>query len=227
IKKMQELGFMGMMLAKNDDLEAWRPFAPGMALGAISMGLISINQLLQNQFGLDRAGFRAFILSPVPRYQILIGKNLTLAPFGIGIGLISLCGLQWFMPADLTHFLGGILQIFSAFLLLCLLGNMLSIYAPIRMREIGTKAVKPKFTTFILQFFTLIFVPLTLSPLLLPWGAEFLLQNKAWAASLPLYLLFHILMLFGSYLLYRGFIRVQGVILQEREQDILDILTRD
>ncbi|PCJ52074.1 MAG: hypothetical protein COA70_12935 [Planctomycetota bacterium] len=216
-------GFMGMMMAKNDDLESLRFWAPAVNLGAISVGLISINQLLQNQFGLDRAGFRAFLLSPVPRFQILVGKNLTVAPFGIGIGFFAMLGLQWFLPSDVEHFLGAMVQVFSAFLLLCLLGNLMSIYAPVRMRELGTKAVKPKFATFILQFLTLIFVPLTLSPLLLPWVLEFMFGGGA----VPVFLLMHLLMFAAIALLYRWLVRQQGELLQSREQEILDVLTRD
>ena len=231
--KMMMLGpiimfaFMGMMLAKKEDTESYAALFPAMSLGAISMGMISVNQLLQNQFGLDRAGFRAFVLSPVPRARILIAKNLTLAPFGLGIGILALCGFQFFAPADANHFFGAFLQVFSAFMLLCLLGNTLSIYAPIRMREMGTKAVKPKFSTFVLQFLTLVFVPLTLAPLLLPWGVEYLLQRMGWASGLPVYLLLHGFMLCIVFLLYRWFIRQQGEILQGREQEILDVLTRD
>lgn len=216
-------GLMGLMMAKNESLEDYSFWAPGMSLGAISVGLISINQLLQNQFGLDRMGFRAFLLSPVPRYKILLGKNLTLAPFAIGISWVALLGLHWFVRLDATHLLGALLQTFSAYLLLCLLGNMLSIYAPIRMREMGTKAVKPKFSTFVLQFLTILFVPLTLSPLLLPWGVEFMFGGGA----LPLYLIMQAIMLLLVTLLYRWFLRLQGEILQNREQGILDILTRD
>lgn len=231
--KMMMLGpiimfaFMGMMLAKKDNADEMMYWFPGMSLGAISMGMISVNQLLQNQFGLDRAGFRAFVLSPVSRDRILLAKNLTLAPFGIGIGTLALCGLQYFAPADANHFFGALLQVFSAFLLLCLLGNLLSIYAPIRMREISTKAVKPKFSTFVLQFLTLVFVPLTLSPLLLPWGVEFLLSRMDMDSGIPIFLLMHGFMLGLVILLYRWYIRQQGELLHHREQEILDVLTRD
>ena len=45
-----------------------------------------MQQILQNQFGMDRDGFRALVLSPIPRHQILFGKNLATAPFALGIG---------------------------------------------------------------------------------------------------------------------------------------------
>jgi hypothetical protein len=47
-------------------------------------------QLLGNQFGLDRTGFRMLVLSPMPRWQILLGKNLALLPFLAGLASICL-----------------------------------------------------------------------------------------------------------------------------------------
>ena len=104
-------GFMAMGLVKSDNLENYRIWMPIMSLGAASMGMMSVSQVIQNLFGLDRAGFRAYVLSPVPRKQILIGKNLASAPFGMGIGFIALCGLQFFIPVDANHFFGGFFHI--------------------------------------------------------------------------------------------------------------------
>ena len=69
------LGLFAMLLSGSSNLARLQVFAPMMSLGAISLGLFSILQLIQNQFGLDRDGFRGYVLSPVPRHEILAAKN--------------------------------------------------------------------------------------------------------------------------------------------------------
>ena len=42
--------------------------------------LFGVVQLMANQFGFDRDGFRVFVLSAARRRDILLGKNLSFAP---------------------------------------------------------------------------------------------------------------------------------------------------
>ena len=100
------LGFFVVMLSGNP-LATDSAFGPLIVLGGTTMGLVSIAQLIQNQFGMDRAGFRAYVLSPVPRDRILLGKNLATAPLGLGIGLVALVGLEFFLVLDVSHFVGA------------------------------------------------------------------------------------------------------------------------
>jgi hypothetical protein len=207
-------------------------FAPSVSLGATMLGLLSILQLIQNQFGLDRAGFRAFVLSPVPRAELLLGKNLATAPLGLGIGLVALVASQFLFPADLAHFVGACLQLGSAYLLLCLVGNFVSILGPMRLREGSMKAMNASFATIAWQVFSMFAIPLVLSPLAIPAAIDFLLSGSwlgtpAWIRAFPLFPLLHALELVAVVLLYRWLLRRQGDLLQEREQHILDVLTRD
>ena len=55
-----------IMLNSMKEKVDFEPFGSLMVLGAILLGMFSLVQLMQNQFGLDRAGFRAYVLSPVP-----------------------------------------------------------------------------------------------------------------------------------------------------------------
>lgn len=217
----------GIMLAKNPALDSMKNFAPLLSLGATAMGLLSISQLLQNQFGLDRRGFRAYVLSPVPRHLILIGKNLGTAPLGLGIGLLALVGLQFFVPLDVSHFLGACLQLLSAYMLLCLVGNTFSILAPLRLKEHGVKAANVKMKTIVQQVFSVFLIPIVLSPLLIPYGVEFLVSGESWARGVPVYLILHGLELIVVFLLYSWLIRRQGELFQSDEQQILETLTRE
>jgi len=221
------LGLFGLLLVQNPDRDGLAPFAPMLGLGAIAMGLLSIVQLIQNQFGTDRHGFRAFVLSPAPRHRILLGKNLSTAPLGIGTGLVALAGLQVLVPADGWHLLGAFVQAFSGYLLVCMIGNTTSILAPVRLKDHGLKAANASLKTVLLQLFSLLLVPLALAPLLVPTALEFLLRGEPWARALPLHPLLNALGLLGLVPLYGWLLRRQGELLQDREQHVLDVLTRE
>src|SRR5262249_11884274 len=45
-----------------------------MAIGGMTIVLLSMVQLVGNAFGYDRAGFRVFVLGPAPRRDVLLGK---------------------------------------------------------------------------------------------------------------------------------------------------------
>jgi hypothetical protein len=221
------LGLFGFMLATSPARARMQPFAPLMSLGAVALSLLSIMQLIQNQFGLDRAGFRAFVLSPVPRAQILLGKNLAIAPLGLGLGLIALAVLQLMVPLDAVHLVGAGLQLCSAYLLMCMAGNLVSILGPVRLKENTMKADNARLRTILWQIVLVFLIPLLLSPLAIPYGAELLLRGRGWADALPLYLVLQAAGLLAIALAYRWMLRRQGELLQDREQHILDVLARD
>jgi len=220
------LGLFAFMLARNSNLDDATAFAPGMSLAAVVMGMISIQQLLQNQFGLDRAGFRAYLLSPVPRRHILLGKNLALAPISFVISLTALILLEFFVVLDVQHFFGACIQLVSAFLILSMVGNQISIMGPIQLKEVGMQAANAKLKIVLLQLLSILLVPLSLSPLLIPWWIEVLCRDFAWASWVPIYILLHALALVLIFQLFRHVVRRQGALLQSREQSILEILTR-
>ncbi len=111
------LGLYGYLLRGKTPSGSFSSSPSLLSLGAITMGMISVIQILNNQFGLDREGFRAHLLSPTPRSEILMGKNLAIAPIGLGIGLAALILLQVLMPMDASHFAGACFQLCSAYLL--------------------------------------------------------------------------------------------------------------
>jgi ABC-2 type transport system permease protein len=221
------IGLFSFMLIKNPNLGLMEAYLPAMSLGPIAMSLFSLQQLFQNQFGLDRDGFRAYLLSPVPRDRILLGKNLALAPLALVIGAIALLIMQFVVGLSLQHFLGAFLQLGSAFLILSMIGNQISLLGPMRLKGVGMKASGAKLRTILLQILTFFLVPLSLAPLLLPWLAEFLLGGSSWLSWLPIFLLGHAVAFGLLLVIYRWVLGAQGALLQSREPKILDTLTRD
>ena len=220
------LAFFAMFLARGSSRELLQSLGPGASLMAIAIGLFSVTQVIQNQFGLDRKGFRALVLSPIPRHEILIGKNLAVAPLALGAGLLGLITLQIFQPFRPLLFVGACLQLVSGFLIVCMTGNLISILGPMRLQEHGLKAANTKSKAFFWQFASMILIPIALSPLALPALAEWVAARLGWARSIPWFALLHALGLVAAFLLYRWMVRRQGEMLQQREQTILDTLTR-
>ncbi len=113
-------------------------YATGIAL----LPFFCVLQILNNHFGFDRSGFRTLVLSPAPRWQILLGKNLALLPLVLGLGLIcvALAGLVRHIPAVIL--LAALVQLLAAFLLLSLYGSFVSILMPMRVASGSLKPTK-------------------------------------------------------------------------------------
>ena len=134
-------------------------WSPSAAMVFVLLGMV---QLMGNQFGFDRDGFRVFVLSAASRRDILLGKNLAFAPVVLGMAAILLAIVQVVCPMRLDHFLAMLPQFVSMFLLFCICTNLLSIYAPLHIAAGSLKPSNPKLTTVLLQLvmFMLLF-PLT------------------------------------------------------------------
>ncbi|MHC4518709.1 MAG: hypothetical protein ACYTAS_08995, partial [Planctomycetota bacterium] len=105
---------------------------PFFATGAVVFTFFGLVQLMFNQFGLDRGGFRTLVLLPVARRQILLGKNLAFLPVALAIGLALLTLVKFSLSVSLVVLLAGLLQLLAAFFLLSMAGNLASVLVPHR-----------------------------------------------------------------------------------------------
>jgi ABC-2 type transport system permease protein len=199
-------------------------YATGIAL----LPLFGVLQILGNQFGFDRSGFRTLVLSPAPRWQILLGKNLAVLPLVLVFGLIcvALAGLVRHVPALLL--LAALIQLLSAFLLLSLHGSFVSIVMPMR---IAAGSLKPTKVTMARTFLGLLFfllLAVVLSPIALPPLLALVCagENSGARAALEM-LLFSVAELALLALLYPFALRRLGRLLQRREKDILAAVTKE
>jgi ABC-2 type transport system permease protein len=177
-----------------------------------------------NQFGYDRSGFRAFVLSPAQRRDVLMGKNLSLFPFAFAT-MSSVVGLsQWFNPMRFDHFVALLFQLVSIYLLFCLAGNLLSIVGPLALKPgSGMPAPHQGLRSFYpLAFMPVVFLPLGLTQI--PLGIEALLSAMNWFVWFPAYLVFSVVQAVVAVWLYRRVLDWEGGLLQRREQQILDIV---
>jgi hypothetical protein len=199
---------------------------PLMASGGVAMMLLTMVQLAGNQFGFDRSGFRSLVLAPAERKDILLGKNLAVAPLALGLGGLVILAMQILSPMRPDHFAASLLQMVSMYGVFCIVTNFLSILAPTPVASGSLKPVKPKGITILLQFAFMFVFPIALAPTMIPLGIEFLLQwTGSAAAGLPAYLVLSVVELVAVGLLYPAVLRSQGRLLQSREQRILEVVT--
>ncbi len=216
--------FGSMVFRVHQDLpELIRPL---IAIGGMGFVLLGVLQLMSNQFGFDRDGFRVFVLSAASRRDILLGKNLTFVPVVMGMAAILLVAVQVLCPMRLDHLVAMVPQYLSMFLLFCILANFSSIYAPFFIAAGTLKPSNPKMSTILLQMVMFLFLlPLTQGPTLLPLGAEALLRFAGWPEVLPIYLVLSLVECAVVVLIYWLILRWQGSLFQAREQQILESVT--
>jgi len=214
--------FGGMFFRRVPPPELIRPL---MASGGFTFIFFMTLGMVGNQFSFDRSGFRTYVLSPAPRRDILLGKNLAMAPFVITFMTMTALLIQFQYPMRADHFIAVLLQMLPMYLVFCLVGNLLSIIAPMPVAAGSMKPVKPKATTLLIHMAFIFLFPLVLSPTLLPLGLEALLSLSGSAPWLPAYLIFVIAECALMAWLYPRILSSEGDLLERRERQILEIVT--
>jgi phosphate starvation-inducible membrane PsiE len=199
---------------------------PLMASAVLAMILFGMGQLAGNQFSFDRSGFRNFVLAAAPRREILLGKNLALAPLILGLALVAVIFLQVYFPMRLDYFVAALCQMVTMFLLFCLFSNFVSILNPTPIRAGSLKpAVKPSGKTILFGLLTVALFPFALAPSMVPLGLEIGLHWLGWFPGVPISLLFSVGEVLAVGYLYSWVLDRQGELLQSRELRILDVVS--
>jgi hypothetical protein len=202
--------------------EAAKPFA---ATAAVVFSVFMLGQFFANQFGFDRDGFRALILSPVDRRLILLGKNLACLPVGMGFGLLLLLAISARLSLSPLVFMAALLQLAAVLLLAGLAGNLLSILVPYRIQPGSMKPTKMPGLTMVVIILCQIFFPIAIAPAFLPPLAGFLWQQAGWPDAVPVNLILSFALAGLMALAYWQALAPLGRLLQRRETRILAIVT--
>ncbi len=198
---------------------------PIIALGAIVMTMVGLLQILQNVFGFDRDGFRVFVLTPAPRRDVLIGKNLSIAPLALAMCGLILLAVQIMLPLRFTHFLATLVQAVMIYFIFCMVGNLISILSPVAMKPGTFAPAKPTLKAVLIQLASMMLFPLALLPTLVPLGLDLLLDHFGWRGVVPIYLILSVLELVIGIWIYKRVVSAQGRLLLRREKQILDAVT--
>lgn len=203
--------------------EAARPW---FGIGALAMSLFGMVQLMLNMFGLDRQGFRAYVLMPAPRRDILLGKNLGIFPIAGTLSGLLIVFMGIAVGMQLSHVVANLLQIVVAFFLYSTVSNFTSIIAPIGIAIGSMRPVSMKFSVVASQFVAMLLVPVAVIPAALALGVELLAHAFGGTQGIPMYLLLTLLQLPLALWFYHAMLSVQGRHLQDREQAILEVISK-
>jgi hypothetical protein len=198
---------------------------PLVAYGAMAMTLFSMSQFFANQFGFDRDGFKVFVMTAAPRREILLGKNLALAPIAFGLGMTVIVGLQFFYPLQFGHLLAIPLSFVTMFLLFCMIMNWASIVAPLRISPGSMKPTGMKLVPFLVNLSMIVLVPLCLAPTLIPLASGIALEYYGWNHGHWYCFFFATIEVSIIVLLYSFVISAQGQLLHNRELKIMNSVT--
>jgi len=215
-----------MLLSRNSNAPSERalPFIATSTAVFVQFGML---QLLFNQFGFDRDGFRVLVLLPVSRRNILLGKNLAFLPITLGLGLLLLAALKIVLPVSWLTMLATGLQLWAASLLVCLAGNIASVLAPYRIAAGSLKPTKTSAkTTVLILLFHLLF-PILMLPMFVPPGVELACGLFGWLPPAPLNLLCSLLLVAVVACLYWFSLGQTGRLLERREKEVLRAVTQE
>jgi ABC-2 type transport system permease protein len=204
--------------------ETFRVF---IATGSIAITFFGLLQVLFNQFGYDREGFRALVLLPASRRYVLFAKNLAFAPIVGVLGLVLLVLVTVLAHLPPLVVLAAALQLVAMFLLLSIAANFFSILVPYRIASGSMKAAKPPAKTVLLILLTQLLFPVLALPIFVPPLLGLLSEALGWLSLSVVDALLSSLLLAVAVLLYRLSLHSLGQFLERREQGILLIVSHD
>ncbi len=212
-------------------LQTWRlpdidELKSAIIVGFTAASLFITSGMLGNCFAFDRSGFRAFVLSPLRRERILLGRNLATIPFLLLQTILLAVAVGVYFGMAIDKLAASILLSASILPLYCLLTNMMSILTPF---PLAAGSIQPKqfdlvpvLCSVLLSMLMPAITLLALLPLGIEWGIELWMPR---ISAIPIAFLLSIAWVFASIALYRWLLPWEGRLLAEREKELLRIVT--
>lgn len=198
-----------------------------VATAAAVLAAFSFAPTMANAFGLDRNGFRALVLLPTRRDQVLLGKNLAYFPFIFVTAALMLVVAALVLELSLPSLLTGLVQVPTAFMLFSLVCNMTAMLAPYRFSPGTLQAKKPKPIVIVANLVVFLTMPLAALPLSVPVLMQVLFSYAGWPGASVVALPVAVVVAGLIGLVYWAVLPIQGQLLQRREQAILKEVTED
>jgi len=212
-------------------LQAWKippvdELKAGLVVVASAFTMLMAAGLISNQFGFDRTGFRAFVLSPIRRDRILLARNIAIAPFLLIQSTLLAIAVSVYFGFSFDKLFCSVILTAAMLPTFCLLMNLMSILTPFAL---AAGSIQPQQFNFIplmtnmgLSMFLPVIVGFTLMPLGLEWLMDQAVSSTRW---FPFALLLSVPWVGFSFWLYALVIPWQGKLLARREQEILRVVT--
>jgi len=221
---------MVLLLSRHDrpTTASGQELKPFMATGAVAAAVVfGAWGLLINQFGFDRDGFRSYVLLPVERHLILLGKNLAALPFCFGFNLLFLAVATGIFRLPPGAVVAACFQIAAIIAVFMTLGNLTSILVPYRFAPGSLKPTKMETIPRIVLIVAAVFGPLFAAPIFVPPALGMLCSRMEWLPGVPVNLIASVALAGVCVLTYALVLRPLGRLLQRRERDILSAVTTE
>ena len=193
--------------------------------GLITVALLGFPAFLFSTFSYDRDGLRAYILSPIPREDILFGKNLAIGIATVAMGWLTMIVAQCFFPTGPLWFLGSLISLPASYLLLCIAGNAVSIFYAVGLKRGSMTPVNAQVIPIVALYLGVLFGPiLALLPTMAAFSIALLLEPTTGFSMGFLYVFLSILSLCLSWWVYRKSLILFGPLLWSRETGILNVV---
>ncbi|HUR21388.1 MAG TPA: ABC transporter permease [Vicinamibacterales bacterium] len=212
-----------LLFRKGTDLPA--AASPFIATGVVVFQMFLMVGLVANQFGLDRDGFRAFVLSPVERWKILFGKNLAAFPVASGAAVVLVTALAIWLRLSPLAYVATLLQLVVAVLCAAMAGNLLSILVPYRIQPGSMKPTKMPALATLVFVVTQMSLPAALSPTFIPPLAGYLAERAGYAPAALVNLLLSSVLAAAIVFIYWLTLAPTGRLLHRRETKILQTVS--
>ena len=163
----------GSLLFKSSgELPRWA--GPFMATGVVVFSMFLMIGFAANQFGFDRDGFRAVVLAPIDRWQVLLGKNLAALPPAAASTIVLLIVLAVWIGLPVLVVIASFLQLAVGLCLTMMAGNVMSILVPYRIQPGSMKPTKMPALAMVVMIVSQMSLPAALTPTFLPPLAGYL-----------------------------------------------------
>ena len=196
-----------------------------LPLGLISVAMLGFPAFLFSSFSYIRDGFRAYILSPVPRNDILFGINLAMAIPTMILGWITMIILQCFVPVGAFWFLGNLIALPACFLLLCIVANLITVFFPVGLKRGSMTPVNSRVIPVVMLYLGVMLGPFValLPAMVVHIAMQLVEKSMGWPMGW-LYLILTLVLLLVSWLVYRKSLVELGNWLWKKEPAILDVV---
>jgi hypothetical protein len=179
-----------------------------------------------NIFGFDRSGFRFWVLSGLPRSEILRGRNWMFGVMVLVIAVAVMIGTNLLWRYSWLRALEALIAFVAYLPLYLALSNVISILAPFPMAAQGFQPKEFNWKSVVLNLALSTIIPILMGLCSIPWAIEFGLHSAIPASQkLPIALLLMPLLVGCSWWLYERFLEIVGELLHSREKNLLVVVT--
>lgn len=197
-------------------------FLFGFAVFAMFMG----STFAANIFGFDRSGFRFWVLSSIPRVEILRGRNWIFGLMVLCIGFCAILVAAVFWGYPLRRAIEAIGAVFAFVPIYMVLTNLISILAPFPMASQGFQPKEFSWKAIVLNLALSMLIPLLMFLCCIPWGIEWVLHTTLAATRVvPWALILFPFLVLLSYWVYEKLLELVAELFQSQELSLLKTVT--